>query len=538
MKADLHIHTDISDGSFDIKETLRMAAESGLTSIAITDHDTIQGLAEATYLGAKTGVEVLPGIEISAVDRRTNTKVHLLGYCFQPAATNIRKLCDPIIERRQEKSLWQIERLQAHGFRISKEAMLAKRSGKTIYKQHIMAELIEKGYTDATYSELYQSLFKGDGICAGDIEYADVFEAVKAIKADQGIVVLAHPGEQKTHYLVEELVAAGLDGIELIHEKNTDEDQEIIKSLAVKHNLILTGGSDFHGKFGTVKKLGGLVCPREGLLRIRKETDTRFFFMQKLVMQAGRTLFNSCCKTKEIMCKKEKWNDLVTNFDIETERYLVHEIKSTFPGDSFLTEEKTTPQTKEARQKWIIDPIDGTTNFINLGKDFTVSVALYKDNEPLFGVVYDVMANVLYLGIAGGGAWINGKVLRRKNKSIKLNEAVIDYSLNTIEKLRKQEKLDLVALNSHIRGHRAYGVASLAICKIATGDLSAYISAKLCIWDYAAAAIFLCEAGGCIDVRSKKDPYVNLFFIACMDKTLIMELQTKMKELKAGNTLF
>ena len=535
MKADLHIHTDISDGSFDIKETLSIAAESGLTSIAITNHDTVQGLAEAAYLGTKTGVEVLSGIEISAVDSRTNTKVHLLGYCFQPAATNIRKLCDPTIQKRQEKSLQQIECLQTNGFRIDKEAILSKRRGKTIYKQHIMAELIEKGYTDATYSELYQSLFKGDGICAGDIEYVDVFEAVKAIKADHGIVVLAHPGEQKTHYLVEELVAAGLDGIELIHEKNTDEDQQIIKSLAAKHNLILTGGSDFHGKFGTVKKMGGLVCPREGFLRIRRETDTRFFFIQNLVMQAGRTLFNCCSKTKEIMRKEEKWNDLVTNFDIETERYLVQEIKNCFPCDSFLTEEKTVPQVKGRGYKWIIDPIDGTTNFINSGSDFAISVALYKDGSPLLGAVYDVMADSFYFGITGGGAWLNGKELTKDAKRTKLNEAVIDYSLNTIEKLRRQKKKDLVALNSFIRGHRSYGVASLAICKIATGGLSAYMSAKLCIWDFAAAAIFLREAGGCIVVENNEEQNINLFVVACSDKYLFKELKSKILELDTAD---
>lgn len=532
MKADLHIHTDISDGSFDIKETLKIAAESGLTSIAITNHDTVQGLAEAAYLGTKTGVEVLPGIEISAVDRRTNTKVHLLGYCFQPAAVNIRKLCEPTIQKRQEKSLQQIECLQKHGFIIDKDAILAKRRGKTIYKQHIMAELIDKGYTDATYSELYQSLFKGDGICAGDIEYADVFEAIKAIKADHGIVVLAHPGEQKTHYLIEELVAAGLDGIELIHEKNSDEDQQVIRNMAIKHNLILTGGSDFHGKYGTVKKLGGLVCPKEGFLRIRREADTRFFFIQNLVMHAGKTLFSCCAKTKEIMQKEEKWNNLVTNFDLETERYLVQEIKNSFPCDSFLTEEKTVPQAQGAGYKWIIDPIDGTTNFVSSGKDFTISVALYKNDRPILGTVYDVMADCFYFAINGGGAWLNGKEQAKENKRTQLNEAVIDYSLNTIEKLRRQKKKDLVALNSFIRGHRSYGVASLAICKIATGSLDAYLSAKLCLWDFAAAAIFLQEAGGCILVEDNgEQATTNLFVVACSDKYLLKELKNKIAEL-------
>lgn len=125
---------------------------------------------------------------------------------------------------------------------------------------------MERGYTDHIYSPLYKKLFKGSGICAGEIEYADVMEAVQAIKADGGIAVLAHPGYQNTYCLIDRLIAAGLDGIELYHDMHTEADHEKIRRLAVEKNLLLTGGSDFHGDYGTTG-LGGLLCPAETLAR-------------------------------------------------------------------------------------------------------------------------------------------------------------------------------------------------------------------------------------------------------------------------------
>lgn len=105
MKADLHVHTDCSDGSLSIGEVLELARKNGLTHLAITDHDTVEGLPQAIAMGAGLNITVIPGVEISAADRTTGLKVHILGYNFNPAAPHITRLCTPLLERRRQKSL-------------------------------------------------------------------------------------------------------------------------------------------------------------------------------------------------------------------------------------------------------------------------------------------------------------------------------------------------------------------------------------------------------------------------------------------------
>jgi len=151
-----------------------------------------------------------------------------------------------VLERRKKNSLWQLEALISACYKIDLEKIYkrSKNSG-VIYKQHIMAELTDANYMEDRYKSLYKEIFKGQGICARDIKYADMVEAVKAIKADNGIAVLAHPGQLDSYEIIETLVSAGLDGIELNHEDHEREHHLKIKSYSKEYKLILTGGSEF-----------------------------------------------------------------------------------------------------------------------------------------------------------------------------------------------------------------------------------------------------------------------------------------------------
>ncbi len=124
-----------------------------------------------------------------------------------------------------------------------------------------MKQLTEASFTSREYINLYKMLFKGNGIAAKDIEYVDVFDAVQAIVADGGLAVVAHPGQLDSYELIPELIEVGLGGIELIHPDHNEEDHRRIKELSSKYNLILTGGTDYHGTFGTDIKIGDLVSP-------------------------------------------------------------------------------------------------------------------------------------------------------------------------------------------------------------------------------------------------------------------------------------
>ncbi|WP_326907942.1 PHP domain-containing protein [Sedimentibacter sp. MB31-C6] len=263
MKVDLHIHTNISDSDYSIEETIRIAKENKLKYIGIVNHDTVKGLKEAIEIGKKKEVCIIPGIEISAYDFKRNKKVHILGYNFNLKAENIKALCNPIIERRNINSIRQINILRKNNYDISIEEVQDKAKFSTcIYKQHIMAVLMDKGYCSEIYSNLYCKLFKNGGICSGDIEYVDAFKAVEAIKNDEGKAILAHPGQLDSYEIMDELWKRGLDGIELYHEDHSAEDLIKILEYSVNHSVILTGGSDFHGTYSENHScIGNITVP-------------------------------------------------------------------------------------------------------------------------------------------------------------------------------------------------------------------------------------------------------------------------------------
>jgi fructose-1,6-bisphosphatase/inositol monophosphatase family enzyme/predicted metal-dependent phosphoesterase TrpH len=520
MKADLHVHTDISDSSCDLEHTLKLAKVKGITHLGIVNHDTVEGLKEAIEKGAMEGIKVIPGVEISAYDSESGKKVHILGYSFDLEAEKIRKLCDSVLLSRSENSIRQLKTLINNNYEININKIFNRsKNSRVIYKQHIMAELKEQGYTDTIYSELYKKLFKNNGICAETVEYVDAVEAIKAIKADKGIAILAHPGQLDSYSLIDKLFKAGLDGIELYHEDHTEEDCIKIKEYGDKYNFILTGGSDFHGEYGTDIELGEIVSPLEYLYifddSIKKDieltanaatednlehmefiTEDCFEFIKALVKKAGNDLKEVMREEICVRLKNNDYRDIVTKFDVEIESFLIEKIAKKYPKHSFITEEKTCENQCFTEYTWIIDPIDGTTNFVNIGKDFAISIALYKNKKPLIGVVYDVMKDEMYSAVIGKGAFLNGTAIGEVNQNRKLTDALIDISLNSINLFYEAKDINISKLIKDIRGHRAFGVASLSICKIALGELQGYISAKLSLWDYAAAIIILKEVGG------------------------------------------
>ena len=244
MKADLHIHSTVSDGSDTIEQIIDTAKKKGLDTIAITDHDTLSHIAQ---IPADTDIKVIGGVEISAVHRKTNTRAHILGYNIQKPDI-ITALTQPLLEERNINSEKQAEILFNIGFKIDIDK-LARADGKYLYKQHIMDWLVSTGQATEMFGDFYRKTFKNGGPCAFDIEYIDVFDAVKAVKEAGGLAVLAHPGQQQNFWLIPELVDCDLDGLELNHHTHSEKDRAIIRDHADMYTLFLTGGSDYHGKY-------------------------------------------------------------------------------------------------------------------------------------------------------------------------------------------------------------------------------------------------------------------------------------------------
>ena len=243
LKADLHIHSVVSDGCDSIETIIELAQEKKLDIIAVTDHDTT---SHFNQIPQNTAVKVLCGIEISAKDN-LGRKTHILGYNLgQPEY--VTRLTQPLLEARNRNSEKQAEILIKHGYRIELDK-LDRADGTYLYKQHIMNYLVSTGQADEMFGDFYYSTFKNGGICHFDIEYIDALEAVEAVKAAGGLAVLAHSGQQQNFDLIPELVEHGLDGLEFNHHANSEKDKQIIKECAESYNLFLTGGSDYHGRY-------------------------------------------------------------------------------------------------------------------------------------------------------------------------------------------------------------------------------------------------------------------------------------------------
>ncbi len=266
MRADLHLHSTLSDGSATVGEIVLMAREAGLGAISITDHDCVFGAELLKETAARYRVAGTPGIEISAYDFEGDRKVHILGYGFNPGARALAQLCEPLRERRHRMTLECIGVLAELGYPVS-EASVARAAGgaPVLYKQHIMKALMEAGAAEAIYGTLYKSLFKNGGPCSRDILYVDACDAVRAVREAYGIPVLAHPGQTDSFDLVTSLVDAGLKGIEACHPDHGPEEEAKARELAERYGLFVAGGSDWHGSLGDDIPIG---CrnPERGIL--------------------------------------------------------------------------------------------------------------------------------------------------------------------------------------------------------------------------------------------------------------------------------
>ena len=264
IRADLHIHTTVSDGSDTMERVIALAEEKGLDAIAITEHDT---LAHLPRIPKSKKVKVIGGIEISAFDPIYNVRAHILGYHIQKPEM-VTALTQPLLEERNRNSLQQVEILIHHGYKIDTEK-LNKGDGKYLYKQHIMDYLVATRQVPEMFGNFYEETFKNGGICAFDIQYIDVLEAVIVIKKAGGQAVLAHSGQQQNFYLIPVLADYGLDGLEYNHHANSEADKEKIKRYAEKYNLYLTGGSDYHGRYESqIFGIGDYFSEESGALAI------------------------------------------------------------------------------------------------------------------------------------------------------------------------------------------------------------------------------------------------------------------------------
>lgn len=247
MSGDLHCHTVFSDGSTEPCRVVELAADLKIPYVALTDHDTMDGVQEAQHCAKQLGVTVIPGIEVSSFDHLHRKKVHILCY-FPKNPGPLLQLCRQTLERRTETTIRMIEKVATrYPVDVKTVRRYAGRSA-ALYKQHIMLALMDMGYSQSVFGELYTDIFSTkSGWAILDTPLPDTRDAMKAIKETGGAAILAHPGVYGNFDVLEELCSLGLDGIEVFHPRVSKEDSQRAYDASQKYHLIRTGGSDFHG---------------------------------------------------------------------------------------------------------------------------------------------------------------------------------------------------------------------------------------------------------------------------------------------------
>ena len=260
---DLHSHSTASDGSCAPAEVIRAAQKNGLAAIALTDHDTTDGLAEAVEEGKRIGVRVVAGVELSAVEEDLET--HILGLHLSDIAPIDSKLA-ALRDMRRDRAIKIVELLNSGGVRITFASVLEQAAGAAIGRPHVARALIAEGWAVDSRDAFDRYLGTGRPGYVGK-ERLSVTDAIALIHRAGGLAVVAHPSHAGTRERIEALVNQGLDGIEVKHPSHSNEDVLRLSALVEHFKLVPSGGSDWHGGAAGQRTLGVMRVPGEWLDR-------------------------------------------------------------------------------------------------------------------------------------------------------------------------------------------------------------------------------------------------------------------------------
>ncbi|MGB4302854.1 MAG: PHP domain-containing protein [Syntrophomonadaceae bacterium] len=255
---DLHVHSTASDGLFTPAQLLAKAMEIGLQGIAITDHDTVGGVQEAYNFMASHSIsfQFIPGIEMNAeVDE---IEVHILGYFIDYHNARLLNRLKEIREARWERAKKMVYRLKSMGLAISFAQVEKLAQGDLIGRPHVAQALIEKGYVFSIKEAFQKYIGKGRPAYIPRYKFMPQ-EAIQLIKEAGGIPILAHPGLLPDNNLIYEVIAMGVDGLEVYYPEHTLQQVDQYLQLSQQLDLLVTGGSDFHGT-GNDEGHGRLGC--------------------------------------------------------------------------------------------------------------------------------------------------------------------------------------------------------------------------------------------------------------------------------------
>lgn len=254
--ADLHVHTNFSDGTFTPEEVMSYAQEQGLSCIAIADHDTVEGLPIAIKLQQQHGIELIPAVEMTAQEDKK--ELHILGYFIDWQSKKLRGILKQICDGRQDRIYHMTEKLNEHGINADAGEIIKYARVNAVSRLHVARYLVEKGYVSSLKAAFDKYIGDGKPCYISRFRFSSK-EVINTIKDARGIAVIAHPGLNNVAKALPVLVENGIDGVEVFHTDHTKATTEKLLEFTAKHNLLITGGSDCHGAnkkqvlMGTVK---------------------------------------------------------------------------------------------------------------------------------------------------------------------------------------------------------------------------------------------------------------------------------------------
>lgn len=246
---DLHVHSNASDGTFSPSQVVELAKNAGLDAFALTDHDTTAGVPEALEKGRDLNIEVIPGIEVSS--SFDGTEIHILGLFVNSDDPVLAAMLEKMRISRDRRNEKMLENLAADGISFTKEEICGDNPDTIITRAHIAHALVAKGICSGMDQAFKKYLQYGGRYCPQK-EHLSPEEVVKTLISNGAFVALAHPfqykfGDKKTEELIAHMADLGMKGLEVYHSSNNKLESMKLQEMAVRHHLLPTGGSDFHG---------------------------------------------------------------------------------------------------------------------------------------------------------------------------------------------------------------------------------------------------------------------------------------------------
>ncbi|MEX0904084.1 MAG: PHP domain-containing protein [Balneolaceae bacterium] len=243
-KADLHTHTTASDGTLSPGELVALANKKGLKILSITDHDTVKGYLEAKEIAAASGIELISGVEITAIWNQK--EVHILAYGFDEHNPDFIQMLRKQKKARLRRMKSIVEKLRKQGLDIDMDEVRAESGPGNVGRPHAASVLIRKGYV-ASVAEAFIRYLSTEKLTGIQTDYVSIEDVVKLTRQAGGVLSLAHPGPLYSRQEIDELLSSGLDGLECIHPSHNFNVQRTYTKMAQARHLLVTGGSDFHG---------------------------------------------------------------------------------------------------------------------------------------------------------------------------------------------------------------------------------------------------------------------------------------------------